>query len=180
MNKMYDIVLLEKEGIKGITNDEITKMYDLLASDSAYPVDLQAFDHECSGMGLISVSAAEQLDFDYTELHRFIAGVLEWNNIENETEDGTYHFRDLNILLTRNLPKKYYFTFGNNEKFPYQDGYLIVIASDIKEAWKKFRAKYPDKSPGILNCSDYYTESVFNKHLVDGYFKDKQPFETIV
>lgn len=35
--------------------------------------------------------------------------------------------------------KKFYFTFGTDEGFPYQDTYLIVMATDLKEAIEKFR-----------------------------------------
>ena len=32
----------------------------------------------------------------------------------------------------------------------------------MKQAHALFRACYPDKTPGILNCSAYYTEQQFN------------------
>lgn len=54
--------------------------------------------------------------------------------------------------------KKYYFTFGSWKKFPYHNGYLIVKASNIQEAIKKYRNKYPDIHKNTLNCSFYYSE----------------------
>lgn len=56
---------------------------------------------------------------------------------------------------------KYYYTFGMDEKFPFQGGWVEVIAPGIKDAHAAFRRKYPDQTPGSLNCSDYYTEREF-------------------
>ena len=41
-------------------------------------------------------------------------------------------------------------------------GWVEVTADSMKQAHALFRACYPDKTPGILNCSDYYTEQQFN------------------
>lgn len=51
----------------------------------------------------------------------------------------------------------YYFTFGTDERYPYQGGYVEIEAECMKEAQAIFRAHYPDRTPGILNCADYYT-----------------------
>lgn len=58
----------------------------------------------------------------------------------------------------------YYFTFGTNEKFPYQNGYVKVRASNRSEAVEKFNAKYPpiDKS-GLVNCAFIYNQEEFDK-----------------
>lgn len=55
--------------------------------------------------------------------------------------------------------ENFYFTFGSASTFPYERGYLIVRAYDIKSAFKKFRGKYPDRTAGTLNCADYYTQT---------------------
>lgn len=54
----------------------------------------------------------------------------------------------------------FFFTFGSNEKFPYQYGYVIVRAESLDDAICKFRAKYPDRDPdsNTVNCAFYYTE----------------------
>lgn len=52
----------------------------------------------------------------------------------------------------------YYFTFGSSEQFPYQNTYVVVIATNYKDAITAFRKKYPDITENCLNCSDYYTE----------------------
>ena len=53
---------------------------------------------------------------------------------------------------------KFYFTFGSDSGFPYQNTYLIVIANTESEAIMKFRSKYPDRSKNCVNCSFWYTE----------------------
>lgn len=53
--------------------------------------------------------------------------------------------------------KLFFFTFGSDEKFPYQGGYLIVRAKDRKKALDLFREKYPDRSANCLNCAFRYT-----------------------
>ncbi|MDE7297336.1 MAG: hypothetical protein K2N94_00730 [Lachnospiraceae bacterium] len=40
---------------------------------------------------------------------------------------------------------------------------MEVEAPGLKEAHVVFRAHYPDRTPGILNCSDYYTAAEFNR-----------------
>ena len=58
---------------------------------------------------------------------------------------------------------KYYYTFGTSAQFPYKKGWVEVIAEDRDEVDKKFRTYFPDKNPGLLNCSSIYTEDNFNK-----------------
>lgn len=57
----------------------------------------------------------------------------------------------------------YYFTFGTDERYPYQGGYVEIIAASMKEAQAIFRANFPDRTPGILNCADYYTRAEMEK-----------------
>lgn len=64
----------------------------------------------------------------------------------------------------RILPKPvpaFFFTFGSDEKFPYQYGYVIVRAESLDDAICKFRAKYPNRDPdsNTVNCAFYYTEN---------------------
>lgn len=58
--------------------------------------------------------------------------------------------------------KKFFYTFGSDERFPFCGGWVEIEAENIKQANAIFRACYPDREPGILNCSDYYTEAQFN------------------
>lgn len=55
--------------------------------------------------------------------------------------------------------KKYYFTFGSWEKFPYKDTYLVVMAPDKSDAIETFRKRYPDVTVGIYRYSSCYDET---------------------
>lgn len=58
---------------------------------------------------------------------------------------------------------KYYFTFGNDKDYPYQGGWVEVYAANLQKAQHKFRAQFPDRTKGVLNCADFYTEEHFLK-----------------
>lgn len=54
---------------------------------------------------------------------------------------------------------KFYFTYGDNPGFPYQDGWTEVIAEDRKWAvlaFEKFHAKRPGST--AVNCALIYSE----------------------
>ena len=57
--------------------------------------------------------------------------------------------------------QKFYYTFGSDEHYPYSGGYVVIEAADIKVAHTIFRAYFPDRTPGVLNCADYYDEAAF-------------------
>ncbi len=57
---------------------------------------------------------------------------------------------------------KFYFTFGDNPKFPYKDGWVEVLANGANEAINKFMAKYPNKR-GKFNCAFVYGEESFRQ-----------------
>lgn len=57
---------------------------------------------------------------------------------------------------TQQAAKSFYFTFGTHPGFPYRLGWVEVKALDMREACEKFRAKYPDRTPGLLNCAFCY------------------------
>ena len=73
--------------------------------------------------------------------------------------------------------EKYYFTFGSWNKFPFQNTYLVVVASGYDDAVRGFREKHPDVNPGYMNCSDCYSE----KQWVDvgKNYSDRSPAEII-
>lgn len=58
---------------------------------------------------------------------------------------------------------KVFYTFGSDDRFPFRGGWVEVEAPTMKEAHALFREHYPDREPGILNCSDYYTEEQFKE-----------------
>lgn len=60
--------------------------------------------------------------------------------------------------------RKFYFTYGSDEQFPFQNGYSIVIADDIHQAIGKFRKYHPNREgSNCINCAFYYTENEWNK-----------------
>ena len=58
---------------------------------------------------------------------------------------------------------QFYFTYGSDERFPYQDGWTEVEAPDYITACAAFRYCHPDRDPKelCLNCADVYTEEEF-------------------
>lgn len=66
--------------------------------------------------------------------------------------------------------QKFYFTFGRNPLYPYQGGWVEIIAENIQQAQAIFRAIYPNR-PGstALNYAFHYTEQQFAKSgMLDG------------
>lgn len=58
---------------------------------------------------------------------------------------------------------KTFYTFGRDPGYPYCGGWVKIEAPSLQEANATFRKFFPDKTPGILNCADYYTEEEFFK-----------------
>lgn len=58
---------------------------------------------------------------------------------------------------------KFYFTYGSDEKFPYQYGWTEIEAPDIDTAIAAFRIYHPDRHQNTINCSFWYTEENFKK-----------------
>ena len=53
------------------------------------------------------------------------------------------------------------FTYGNADIYPYKGGWTEIIAPTTRLCIDIFRAYHPDRTPGILNCADYYSFSDF-------------------
>lgn len=97
---IYDIVLKEKYGEDGLTREETDGLFDMLKTEKGYPVELMAHGTESSAMGFISPKAASALDFDYTGLREFIAGVLDKTEPSDRVDnDCSYKFNGLLIWL---------------------------------------------------------------------------------
>ncbi len=65
------------------------------------------------------------------------------------------------IMLEKHEPEahnSYYYTFGSNPAFPYRNGWVVVKATSMEEANRKFRTRFPDRPghEGIMNCAFYY------------------------
>ena len=59
--------------------------------------------------------------------------------------------------------RKYYFTFGTDEKYPYTGGWVLVYATNIHQANRLFKRKYPNRAGSqCMNCADVYSEKEFD------------------
>lgn len=98
-SQAFGITLVEKPNVDGLTKAEVMEMYDQMDGDEAYPLEISGC--ETSAMGFITPEAAEILDYDYKEsgLNDFVSVIL--NDMNNESEDGTYEFRGIRIHLSR-------------------------------------------------------------------------------
>ena len=59
----------------------------------------------------------------------------------------------------------FYFTYGSDERFPYQGGWTEVEAPTLKDACDLFRLVHPWRDPTVPigNYSDVYTEEEFRE-----------------
>lgn len=98
-SQAFGITLVEKPNVDGLTKAEVMEMYDQMNGDEAYPLEISGC--ETSAMGFITPEAAEILNYDYQEsgLNDFVAVILD--DMNNESEDGTYEFRGIRIHLSR-------------------------------------------------------------------------------
>lgn len=98
-SQTFGITLVEKPNVDGLTKAEVMEMYDQMNGDEAYPLEING--SESSAMGFITPEAAEILNYDYQEsgLNDFVAVILD--DMNNESEDGTYEFRGIRIHLSR-------------------------------------------------------------------------------
>lgn len=98
-SQTFEITLIEKPNVDGLTKAEVMEMYDQMNGDEAYPLEING--SESSAMGFITPEAAEILNYDYQEsgLNDFVAVILD--DMNNESEDGTYEFRGIRIHLSR-------------------------------------------------------------------------------
>lgn len=75
----------------------------------------------------------------------------------------------------------FYFTFGSNPAFPYgREDFVQVIAPTIRQAAETYRDHHPDRAetPGLLNCSDVYTEEMFSKFRNE-FYPNREPIEIL-
>ena len=98
-SQTFEITLIEKTNVDGLTKAEVMEMYDQMNGDEAYPLEIRGC--ETSAMGFITPEAAKILDYDYEDsgLNDFVSVIL--GNVNNEPEDGTYEFRGIRIHLSR-------------------------------------------------------------------------------
>ena len=117
------------------------------------------------------------------QLQLFASGYLQ--GIKDQRNEGYFSMTDtdkqvINEWIENHYKKNFYFTFGSWAGFPYQYGYIIVRAADIKEAAIKFKEKYPNRlDETVLNCSDYYDEEDWQQILDHGFYEDQEPYEVM-
>lgn len=103
-NKYFEIALMEKPGDEGLTRSEIIDLFDMLSKTEAFPIEIGDINGNSSAMGFITPQAAEELDYEYdqdSELGQFISSILD--DMNKESENGTYEFKDLRIWLNREV-----------------------------------------------------------------------------
>lgn len=115
-------------------------------------------------LGRIAIPKQARIDiFGKSDCEGMNVGIIQ-------NEDGS-----ISIVPCGKL-KNYYFTFGTSSQFPYHGGYLIVKAHNYDEVVEKYRAKYPDKNEGIINCAFIYTEEEWLEYAANSIDK---PHEVI-
>ena len=76
----------------------------MLSGLEAYPLEIGDVNGNSTAMGFITPEAAEKLDYEYdqkSELGLFISSILD--DMDKESEDGTYVFKDLRIWMSREV-----------------------------------------------------------------------------
>lgn len=53
---------------------------------------------------------------------------------------------------------RFFFTYGISPSYPFRGGWTEVEAPSYSAARALFRIYHPDKTEGLLNCADIYTE----------------------
>ena len=72
---------------------------------------------------------------------------------------------------------KFYFTFGCDKNFPFKNSYIIIEAEDIEQAARIFKALFPNPNGNdIINCSDYYSEEMWQRATANHDLKFKGTF----
>ena len=101
-NGYFEIVLIEKPGCEGLSKSEVMDLYDMLSSHEAFPFEIGDINGNSTAMGFITPQAARELDYEYSqesELGYFISEILD--DMEKESDDCTYIFKDLRIWMSR-------------------------------------------------------------------------------
>lgn len=79
----------------GITVEEMIELIDKVECEQVIPLEVQA-NSSCA-LGVISLDAAEELDYDYDNLIRNVASIIE--DRDNETEYGQYNFDGFPVYI---------------------------------------------------------------------------------
>lgn len=76
--------------------------------------------------------------------------------------------------------QNFYFTFGSSKQYPFERGqYVVVKATDVKKAVKKFMEKYPHPAcENTVNCAFYYSQSEWDSYA-KAHYENVEPSEVI-
>ena len=66
-------------------------------------------------------------------------------------------------MENKDTEKKFYYTFGTNPCFPFEGGWVEVLAVSRVEANAIFRHIFPDAIKGFINCAFCYDENEFDE-----------------
>ncbi len=101
-NSYFEVALIEKPGDEGLTKAEVVKLHNMLSMPEGFPMEIGDINGNSSAMGFITPKAAEELQYEYDQsssLGQFISSILD--DMDKESEDGTYEFETLRIYIGR-------------------------------------------------------------------------------
>ena len=163
--KTLYVLCEEFEGKDGIREFSILAM----SEDKALLQELLKKKVEMDEYNFIADKGIDTDDEDHF-MTNFENGFVEYY-ISEQPVYTQAHRKDL--LASREFNKDYtepfYFTFGSDGSQPYQRGWMEVHARDFGDALTLFRSKYPDKTPWICNCADFYSKEQFEKKVLPLY-----------
>lgn len=91
----YDIALYETD--RALKKQSYAELLAMVKGSEVLRVEIEADNVECSAMGFISYEAAEKLDFDYTDLNKYISEILD--DLEKENDQHLYTYQGLSIYM---------------------------------------------------------------------------------
>lgn len=84
--------------------------------------------------------------------------------IDQMPEDIFYKFYRKYTGKASEFHNNFYFTFGPNERFPYQNGWIVIQTETEEQARSLFDILYPRKHPNdCLRCAFVYDEIAWKK-----------------
>lgn len=97
----YSLALIEKPGNSGLDRKDLERLTSHIDSGEFYPIEIENSGSESCAMGFITPEFAEFLDYDYKSsgLNDFVGGILA--DMEKESPDCRYTFKDHGIWLSR-------------------------------------------------------------------------------
>lgn len=125
----FDIVLIERPVALAVEEMQTILSY---FDGNVLPIDLASTQVESCAMGLISEEAAEQLNYEFTQLNQFVDSILSDMNLESA--DNTYQYYEngqpFQLLLTRNLAPN---------PNPTKSLFVELRLTDLANYWVNFR-----------------------------------------